>query len=977
MALQVPSQPRPARSSAVSRVDMLVRGRGDMTDILRAAPLYEVTRACGQCFASSKSVSAKDFALSAPVDQISVFISHSWSASRVGKYLALALHFDSPVALAGALAAALCSFALTAAGALPQRSLWCSASAMLAFVIVLLATPSARRLAAALRLAHGPFASVSVFLDKLCLCQTDDAAKRRGIESIGGFITASRVMLILWCPEYFERLWCRFELAAFQSSMMEDMMAAPARANSDAASPHGGSRTPGPRASQQHPHSPMLQRACLAASLSSQLGAQPRSLGDDASSLDEGEDSSDSGSGFSPAASLASSKALPAALPAPQPQPQPSSAHPTSRDTPAAPYPTPSSAHREWLLLPLSFAEAVWAISLCAPTLHALRLALLLPRADRARGPLVLGLALLGSAAAGVAVWAARKYARERLIFAQQLATRSVHDAKCTERADRALIFALITLWYGQPASSSASSPTLSPARCSPTLSPARSPTSGGRSNGLHGPNSVGGIGGIGGGLAPELKPAPPRIRRRSSAAFGEHEAVARLDALLRCSATAAATKQLGASAAAIPFHHCAMASMLVLCTQLDSLAPLLLRLLPDSSGGASRLGLSLRLCAALLESLALAFALTPCCCRLLFEAAGRLPAPAVSSARDLAASAGAGVLVVLALLASTELPAAWRGSSPGLCALSDAAAGATAQQQQLSAAAQIEAGAESNAMLCARIAACLALSAIALCACFHAELPALAQCLRRFLPEESQRWRVFAFARELSRPLRHRVASTGRASERCTDDGGSEPRRGLAGGADATPPMGARARLRHQPPALVTRGEAEAGSDVSASSSPLMDVVQLALPSPAPVPVLAERCSDFKPELRVLVPPQGCSSSEASSPLCPTSPAGSPLSRSSVVCKAQSLTELIAHSDSPARSDHWLESQRPNSSGRCDQWDAARGLIPLTAPSLPPSPPPPAIVVESRPAPMMRSRSSSSRELTTPPSYRLPRSIL
>ena len=62
------------------------------------------------------------FALSQPADRIRTFLSHSWRASRWHKYLALHLHFNSPLAVCVALAASLVAACLAPqdAGSLPE-----------------------------------------------------------------------------------------------------------------------------------------------------------------------------------------------------------------------------------------------------------------------------------------------------------------------------------------------------------------------------------------------------------------------------------------------------------------------------------------------------------------------------------------------------------------------------------------------------------------------------------------------------------------------------------------------------------------------------------------------------------------------------------------------------------------------------------------------------------------------------------------
>ena len=57
-----------------------------------------------------------------------------------------------------------------------------------------------------------------VFLDRICISQTDVALKTQAIFSLAGLLKKSDSMLILWDPSWTERLWCLFELAAFLQS---------------------------------------------------------------------------------------------------------------------------------------------------------------------------------------------------------------------------------------------------------------------------------------------------------------------------------------------------------------------------------------------------------------------------------------------------------------------------------------------------------------------------------------------------------------------------------------------------------------------------------------------------------------------------------------------------------------------------------------------------------------------------------------
>ena len=44
-----------------------------------------------------------------------------------------------------------------------------------------------------------------VFLDKLCISQTDPVKKEQGILGLGGFLRVSQRLIVLWSPRYFSR----------------------------------------------------------------------------------------------------------------------------------------------------------------------------------------------------------------------------------------------------------------------------------------------------------------------------------------------------------------------------------------------------------------------------------------------------------------------------------------------------------------------------------------------------------------------------------------------------------------------------------------------------------------------------------------------------------------------------------------------------------------------------------------------------
>ena len=137
-----------------------------------------------------------------------VFISHSWSADRWEKHLAVCLFLNLSLAwkaAAVAVVAAQCFFVL-----LPEPGIDVT-------YVILLDLPVLLFLLLFFFGQHltcgrwGP----SLWVDRLCIDQSSESSKSEGIAGLPTIVANSSQFLVLWSESYFERLWCTFELCLF------------------------------------------------------------------------------------------------------------------------------------------------------------------------------------------------------------------------------------------------------------------------------------------------------------------------------------------------------------------------------------------------------------------------------------------------------------------------------------------------------------------------------------------------------------------------------------------------------------------------------------------------------------------------------------------------------------------------------------------------------------------------------------------
>ena len=154
--------------------------------------------------------------LSKTVPELDAFISHSWKDTRTAKFFSLALHFRAWDSVMWASLLLLVVFPLqhrlAAMGMLGngidmdgggmRMCGMCHLSWGIAFILmVIFGSPT-------------PWMPRYCFLDRLCIHQTDPQLKKRGIDSLGGFLARSKRMVVIYSSSYISRLWCTFELAA-------------------------------------------------------------------------------------------------------------------------------------------------------------------------------------------------------------------------------------------------------------------------------------------------------------------------------------------------------------------------------------------------------------------------------------------------------------------------------------------------------------------------------------------------------------------------------------------------------------------------------------------------------------------------------------------------------------------------------------------------------------------------------------------
>eukprot|EP00438_Fugacium_kawagutii_P001703 Skav220824 [mRNA] locus=scaffold477:38574:39326:+ [translate_table: standard] len=194
-------------------------------EITRGIPLHRALRHA-ELWTSPEEIrrknrSAQVWNRSTRVSRFDIFLSHTWRTKGRWKILALTLQ-------TGWLHALFCWF-MALAIMLSLRGLdmisdpwknnlflggqrsevpmspWTNITAELALMLGLVLSP------------YLPLKTDMCFLDVACIHQGRDELFERGIYSIGGCLSVTQELRILYTPEYLSSLWCVFELVGFRT----------------------------------------------------------------------------------------------------------------------------------------------------------------------------------------------------------------------------------------------------------------------------------------------------------------------------------------------------------------------------------------------------------------------------------------------------------------------------------------------------------------------------------------------------------------------------------------------------------------------------------------------------------------------------------------------------------------------------------------------------------------------------------------
>ncbi|CAE7220883.1 unnamed protein product [Symbiodinium sp. CCMP2592] len=168
-------------------------------EVLRTTPARRVL----SCFCRvlrDGAYSSDLYKYSASSTEIPQFWSHSWHGRTSNKIMLLLTVFNGfPASVLGSLAVLFCL--LWSRGRGKGHALAMAVGLVVSVLACLFWRPQRR-----------------VFLDKICIHQTDSVLKAEGVFNVAAMLKHSTSMMVCWDTTYIHRLWCVLEIAAFLKS---------------------------------------------------------------------------------------------------------------------------------------------------------------------------------------------------------------------------------------------------------------------------------------------------------------------------------------------------------------------------------------------------------------------------------------------------------------------------------------------------------------------------------------------------------------------------------------------------------------------------------------------------------------------------------------------------------------------------------------------------------------------------------------
>ena len=150
------------------------------------------------------------------VNQVDIFISHSWDCPSWMKFLALCqyLNFDMAVALATFVWISTALILLFRAGGIVHLADSMVGSSYLTYALVYWPMT----VFCLVYFFGHTLCRKTFWFDRICVSQVNPELKAEALDALPHFVANSKQMLILLDDNYLERLWCNYEIAVFSTT---------------------------------------------------------------------------------------------------------------------------------------------------------------------------------------------------------------------------------------------------------------------------------------------------------------------------------------------------------------------------------------------------------------------------------------------------------------------------------------------------------------------------------------------------------------------------------------------------------------------------------------------------------------------------------------------------------------------------------------------------------------------------------------